>query len=267
MTELTEVQKLTKAADEAARKAAEAVRPAHQQALQAAVELRDELSTNTSNRQKVGKLVAIIEAGTASRKPNKDAATTTLAQYFQVVTSAREVPGSKQRDGAFWLDTFPRYCWDWPKDQRLAVLDALMLAVQGKIQTGLTAFPKDLTETLRLDVAEHMAELSDPEATAKYREQQAALAEELSQAQRYVDALEQTHPKLAVTDLDQVGGVAIINKRGGDVSAAGVKFAGNAVTELTADQFARVRDDRIFRSYADSGVLQLTSTKPMAQAV
>lgn len=265
--ELTEVQKLTKAADDAARKAAEAVRPAHQQALQAAVELRDELSTNTSNRQKVGRLVEIIEAGTASRKPNKDAATTTLAQYFQVVTSAREVPGTKQRDGAFWLDTFPRYCHDWPREQRLAVLDALLFAVQGKIQAGLVSFPKDLTETLRLDVAEHMAELSDPEATAKYREQQAALADELSQAQRYVDALEQTHPKLAVTDLDQSGGAAIINQRGGSVSVAGVKFEGRAVTEITADDFARVRDTDRFKALENEGILKLTSTKPMANAV
>lgn len=266
-TTMKDVQQLTNAADEAARKAAEAVRPAHDAAVQAAVELRDELAVNTSERERVRKLVEIIEAGTAKRKTGKDAASTTFQQYITSVTTTREVSSSKQRDGIHWIATFRTYSHDWAREQRQAIVDALVMACAGKITAGLTTFPSSLADGLNLDVAQDMAKVSDPDAFAQYQASQAALADELSQAQRYVDALEQTRPHLAVTDLDQSGGVAIRNHRPGDVSVGGIKFRGGTVTEISSDDFAKVRDHRMFNSHIEAGVLELTSTAPMAQAV
>ena len=263
--DMKEVKALAKAADHASREAAQKVRPAHTEALKAAQQLRDNLAENISERERIRRMVAIIEGGTAKRKPSKEAATTVLHQHMATAAATHEISATNARNGAFWIETFPRYTSDWPEAQRLKVLDALVMASQGKISAGLVELPK-LAEAVRLNIAETMAELSNPEAFAEHKTQQAELARELAEAQRYVDALAQAEPRLYTLNTGADAGVAIANHRPGAINIAGVKLEGKAVTELTPEQYGKVRDHRIFKANIHDGVLELTTIGQLVEA-
>lgn len=267
MIDLKLVQKLTNEANEAAREAAKAVRPAHSKAKAAAVELRDNLADNTTEAERIRRLVSLIEAATAKRKQSKDAGATVAGQYIGSITSVRQISLAQQRSGTFWLNSLARYSHDWPHQTRLRVLDAFVMASQGKVTTGLLEFPPSLTDALDLNAAEALAELADPDGFATYKQDQAALAQQHSEAQQYVDALEQSAPQLFTAEVGSAAGVAIANQRPGDVSISGVQLKGGGITELSADQYARVRDHKIFNAHMKSGTLSLASVDSMAQAV
>lgn len=265
MSDLGTVKQLTQKADEAARKAAEMVRPAQAEALETAQRLRDELAANTSQREQIRRLADLVEASTAKRKPSKEAASTVLLQYINAVNTHRQIPASKQADGIFWIENFRAFTHDWKQEHRQKIADALVLGCQGKITAGLVDFPKALTEALTVGTARDLASLADPEGLAKFDEEQAALAEEYGEAEFYVDALEQAEPCLYAVNVDAPGGIAVRNLRGGDVKMKGICFQGNAVTQLNADEYAKVRDESSFENHLQDGTLQITSVGVMVE--
>lgn len=261
------VQNLTNEANKAARDAIEVIRPAHDKALAAAMEWRDNLADNTNETQKIRRLVGIIESATDKRKQSKEAGAAIAGQYIGGITSVRQISLTQQRDGKYWLNTLARYSHDWPQEQRLRVLDAFVMACQGKVTAGLLEFPSSLVDALDIHSAETLAELADPSGYAKYKAEQAALADEYGEAQKYVDALDQSAPRLFTAEVENSGGVAIANKRAGSVSLSGVQFKGGGVTQLTAHQFARIRDHKMFKAHVEEGTLSLASVDALAKAL
>lgn len=268
---LNEVRKLTAEADEAARKAAEMVRPAHKKALEAAQRVRDQLASSTTEASKRERLAGIIEAAVDKRQPNREVCSTVMMQYQNALASKTDVPQHKQIDGMFLWATFPRYAfdwtWGWTDAQRLKALDAFILASRGEIDTGLAEFQKDWSGSVDLANLEKLAELIDPEAVKRYRKECGKLAREYAEASEYADALEQCEPQLFTVATGAESTVSIRNHRAGDVSVSRLKFPGGSVRDLSLDEFNRLRDDRHFSALCDNGILEIVASADLAEAV
>lgn len=264
---LANVRTLAERADEAAHKAAEIIRPAHDKALDAAQRLRDQLASSTTEASKRDRLARIVEAATDTRSPNRDACATVLAQYLNGTVSTKDVTQAQQRDGAFLWNTLHRYTWDWAEAQRRKVLDTLVLASRGEVDPGLVQFPAQWSDCLSLDDAEKLAELADAKAFARYRRDQDKLAAEFAEAQRYVDGLEQATPHLFTLSTGEGATVAVRNHRPGDITVAGIRFSGGHVTELSPEEFDRVRDESMFKAHQSNGNFEVTTPAQLAEAV
>lgn len=265
---LNEVRKLTAEADEAARKAAEMVRPAHKKALEAAQHVRERLASNTSEASKRERLASIIEAAVDKRQPNREAAGTVMLQYLNTITTRHEIPTAKQQDGVYIWATLHRYSWDWETERRIKILGAFILASRGEIDTGLATFPRDWSAAVDLAKLEKLAELVDPEAVERHRAELEKLASEYAEANEYADALEQCEPQLfTVSTGDEESAVLVRNNRGGSVTVAGIQFPGLCDRSLSLDEFNRVRDDRMFNAHLDDGTLAIVASAGLAEAV
>lgn len=267
MTDLNTVQQLTNEANEAARLAAETLRPAHEKAMNEALKLRDDLEVSTSNNQTIRVCVDLIEAATTKRKLSADSAAAIAAQYIGSITSVRQVNLEQQQSGKYWLATLPTFMRDWKPAQRTKILDAFVMGCQGKIYAGLVEFPNSLVEALDLDTAKTLAEISDPEGYSEFMKKQAALAVEFGKAQGFVDALEQATPRLFTAKPNGDETISVLSNRPGSVSAGGIQFNGGTITALTGDQFNQVRNDKFFKSYLESGVLQMTTSGSLAAEI
>lgn len=268
MLTIDTVKELVAQSDQAARKAAESVRPAHQKALEAATQLRDELATNTSEPERRRRLVEIIEKSTAKRKTSPEAASAVLQQYIANVTASREINATRQRDGVFWISTVHHYTSDWPIEMRQKVIDALVMGCAGKIDAGLMTFPKSIADAVDRPTAEALANIADPEALKKYQRNQEKLALEFAEAQRYLDAVSGAEPQLYVVEVEdsEQATIAVRNNRPGSSMVARIQFEGGTITELTPEQFDRVRDNQFFTARIESGEFEIVTTAAQVAA-
>ncbi len=267
MTDLNTVDQLTNQANEAARKACKALRPAHKKALNEARKLRDRLAVSTSNEQTIQECVDIIETATDNRDLSPDSGSAIAAQYISSITSVRQVNLEQQQSGKYWLATLPRFLREWNPEQRKKILDAFVMGCQGKINAGLVEFPDSLVEALDLDTAKTLAEIAAPEWFSEFMEKQAALAVEFGKAQGFVDALEQATPRLFTAEPNGNETISVLSHRPGSVSAGGIRFNGGTITALTGEQFNKVRNDKFFKGYLESGVLQMTTSGSLAAPI
>lgn len=267
MTDLSIVDQLINEANEAAKKASKELRPAHKKALNEARKLRDDLAVSTSNEQTIQECVDIIETATDNRNLSPDSAAAIAAQYISSITSIRQVDLETQQSGKYWLGTLPRFMSDWKPAQRTKILDAFVMGCQGKIDAGLVEFPESLVEALDLDTAKALAEIAAPEWFSDLMKKQAELAVEFGKAQGFVDALEQATPRLFTAKPNGDETISVLSNRPGSVSAGGIRFNGGTITALTGDQFNQVRNDKFFKSYLESGVLQMTTSGSLAAEI
>lgn len=274
MIDLDTVARLVKAADDAAAQAAAIVQPAHAEALEAAERLCDELATAASSRHQRRELCEIVEAATAARwakasATRLDAAALILQQFVGGLAPSDSITSADLRSGAFLFRSFRRFSRALPREQQVKVLDALLLAAQGKIERGLIDFPKDWANDLPDADADHMAALSDPDAHAQHMADRAELAAQYAKATRYRDALRQAVPTLYRTMVGDSSMVAVCNARGGRTRLSdGTTFAGDAVTELEAAHYWNLlANNPAFRGKLDSGTLEVVTTSTLAEAI
>lgn len=265
-------------ADAAALKAAELVKPVHAKALEGAARLRDALAEIVSPESRKRRLCAIIEKAVAKRFKDAPAsryeqAGVILGQYAANLSSVsfRGITDTNQRDGAFIIRTFHSYGVALAPEQRLKVLDALILAAQGKIETGLIDFAgaKDWPACLTEEAADALAALADPEAHAQFLKDKESLVQNFTNVQLYLDALQQATPALFRVNPKSASTVSIRNNRPGDLGIGDGLFfkGGGAVTELDMTTFARVRDSEYFQAYVNSGDLEIAAPAKLAERI
>lgn len=264
---LESARKLAQELDEAQRKAAEAIRPAHRKALDEARAVRDELAVNASEASRRDRLARIIEAATDARSPNPDSAALTLAQLAQQVAAESNATPAVQRTGAYQFEHFRRHSAAWTDAQRVKALDALVLAARGEVDAGLIEFDRQWSGHVSIADLEELAALADADALAQYRAERERRAAELAEAQRLVGALEQATPRLFILSTGEGATIAIRNHRPGDITLGGIRFTGGHVTELSPEQFDRVRDESGFEAHRESGNFEITAPAQLAEPI
>ncbi len=190
------VQSLVMEADEAARRAAEIVGPAHAKALEAARALLREKSEEADDSNARIRLATIIEQAVDARKPDLDTAKAVLAQYLAGPVSRRDISATQASDGRYLWASLNRSTHDWAPEMREKIIAAMVLATRGEIDPGLARFERDLSGHVAMPALEDMAKFMAPSAVAKHAKAHAKAERELEEAEALVDALEQSAPSL-----------------------------------------------------------------------
>jgi hypothetical protein len=255
---IEELQKLTAELDTQSRKAANSIKRTHAAALRAAIKLRDDLAECVSDDVRRKRYCRIIEDTVKNKiQTELDTATLILNQFINAYVLTRDnANGMQATDGRYILRHLARLN-NLANDRRFKVLQAVVLAAQGKIDSGLIEFNKDWAQDLNVNDAEHLAKIADPVAAAKYNKSLEEPAEAFAKVQSYVDTLVQAEPRLYTIGEPSVTKVSVRNTKIGDIGFGGVKFKGRAVTDLEPDEFNRIRDHRFFKAHLESGALQL----------
>ena len=189
------VQTLVMEADEAARRAAEIVGPAHAKALEAARALLREKSEEADDSNARIRLATIIEQAVDARQPDPDTAKAVLAQYLTRVAK-RDITAAQASDGRYLWASLNRSTHDWAPEMREKIIAAMVLATRGEIDPGLARFERDWSGHVAMPALEDMAKFMAPSAVAKHDKAHAKAERELEEAEALVDALEQSAPSL-----------------------------------------------------------------------
>lgn len=266
---LTEVKKLVTAQDDAQRQAVEAVRPAYERALQATQALRESVTGTVDEDAQRECLRKIVEAA-AGKVFNTNAdlqmAGLVVGQHAAAVADQPGLDAALARDGKWLIGSMVNNVRYHNAEQRPKVVAALVVAASGKgVETGLIEFPQAWWTFPSLKNMEIMAELMNPEAMATMRAEQEEQAALLAEALRLEDALKQARPALFVVgDNSTPLTVTVRSHRGGTITVAGVGFEPGD-NELSADQFAAVRNHGAFSSYVESGLLEVAQTSELVE--
>ncbi|WP_300352382.1 hypothetical protein [uncultured Alcanivorax sp.] len=264
----TNTMKKVEAFNQAAKAAAETIRPLYESARADVEAERDTLAASTDMQSKIDTYTQIIVEAVEALDVREETLSTALNQYVAAIASGRQLSATNQRNGAFWIATFNRYSRDWGQPARIKLLAALVKATQGRVDAGVIDFPDSLAKSLEsLQDAEQLAELIAPEKTESYRKKLQRDAGKLLKAQRLLDALAQAEPRLFTTDVSDEAAVGIQNNRGGQVSVAGVALAGGTITEVSAAEFDKLRNHPMYIAMTQDGTLRITSAAQLAVAV
>ena len=193
---LDDVRTLTAEADEAARRAAEIVGPAHGKALNAARALVQEKSAATDDRSARVEFATFIEEAVDARQPDPDTAKAVFAQYLAGPVSRRDISATQASDGRYLWASLNRSTHDWAPEMREKIIAAMVLATRGEIDPGLARFERDWSGHVAMPALEDMAKFMAPSAFAKHGKAHAKAERELEEAEALVDALEQSAPSL-----------------------------------------------------------------------
>lgn len=268
---LEELKPLITAQDDQQRQASESVRAAHEKALQYAEKLRDELAGTINQTNERETLSAVIEAAAAKTyetKQQREMAALVVGQYASALADMPGYSASVARNGVELFRHAVSGTLGYSSDQRRQVFAALVVAATQKgVQTGLINWPEDWASAPGAHVIREMAKTLDPEALEAFDAEQAEQAAKLAEAQYCVDALGQATPQLfAIGESNADVQVTVRSHRGGSLGIAGVTFeAGD--NELSAEQFAAVRDHGSFSSYVESGTLEIIQTSELVEAL
>ncbi|MDT8878521.1 hypothetical protein RSO68_03450 [Halomonas saccharevitans] len=266
---LTDLEQLTAAQDEAQRAAVESVRGAHSAALEGAQTLRDELAEAMGQGDEREALRAIIEAAAEKEltgKQGREMAGIIVGQFAAAVADM-PLPASVSRNGSELVARCASAANGYAADQQRQLFAALVLAcLDRSVKTGLLSFPSpaEWADKPSIEGLRTMGKVMDPEAVAALEAEHVARAAELAEAQRYVDALEQARPALFVLAEGVEPSTTVRNRRGGSVGIGSIKLeAGD--TELSAEQYAAVRNNASFRAHLEAGALEIVSTASLVQ--
>ncbi|OLO10629.1 hypothetical protein BTW10_13055 [Chromohalobacter japonicus] len=268
---LEELKPLITAQDDQQRQASESVRAAHEKALQYAEKLRDELAGTINQASERETLSAVIEAAAAKvyeTKPQREMAALVVGQYASALADMPGYSASVARNGTELFRHAVSGTLGYSLDQRRQVFAALVVAATQKgVQTGLINWPEEWSAAPGAHVIREMAKTLDPEALEAFDAEQSEQAVKLAEAQRYVDALGQATPQLFVVgENSEEVRVTVRSYRGGAITVAGVSFE-LGDNELSADQFAAVRNHGSFSSYVESGLLEVIQTSELVEAL
>lgn len=265
---LTELKQITAAQDEAQRKAAPAIKDAHEKAHTAAQELASELTVATGEGQRREALRKLCETAAGERyktKADKQQAGLILGQHAASVGDQNGVPQSASRDGRYIAQHAVSGTASYSPEQRAKVLAAIVIGALGETETGLIEFPQDWHNAPSLAALEQMAGILDAEAMDKLNADHQAASDELAEATRLMDALAQATPKLfALLEGDEGLEVEVVNKRGGSIGMPGFTFE-SGVNKLTSDEFAKVRNNSTFKAYEEKGLLVIAQTSQLVE--
>lgn len=266
---LTEVKDLIAQQDEAQRKAVEAVRPAYEKALQATQALRDSVTgtiDDDAQRERLRKIVEAAAGKMFSTKAELQMAGLVVGQHAAAVADQPGLDAALARDGKWLIGSMMNNVRYHKAEQRPKVVAALVVAASGDgVETGLIEFPQAWWTFPSLKNMEAMAELMNPETVATMRAEQEEQAALLAETMRLEDALKQARPALFVVgDNSTPLTVTVRSHRGGTTGVAGVKFVPGD-NDLTAGQYAIVRESSTFNAYVEKGDLELISTANLVE--
>lgn len=266
---LTEVKDLIAQQDEAQRKAVEAVRPAYDKALQATQALRESVTGTVdedAQRERLRKIVEAAAGKVFNTKADLQMAGLVVLQHANAVADQPGLDAALARDGKWLIGSMMNNVRYHKAEQRPKVAAALVVAANNNgVETGLIEFPQAWWTYPSLKNMEAMAELMNPEAVATMRAEQEEQAALLAEALRLEDALKQAQPRLfALGESDTPLTVTVRSHRGGTTGVAGVTFEPGD-NELTAGQYATVRESSAFNAYVEKGDLAVTSTANLVE--
>ena len=267
--DLNQLKALIAQQDEAQRKAVESVRPAYEKALKAAHELRASVEGTVDDTARRERLRGIIEKAAGkmfSTKPELQMAGLVVAQHSAAVADQPGLDAALARDGKWLIGSAMNNVRFHKAEQRPKVVAALVVAASGAgVETGLIEFPQSWWTFPSLQNMEAMASLLNPEAFAAMQREDQEKATLLAEALRMNDALAQARPAFfAVGDNSTPLTVIVRSHRGGSTGMGGVTFQPGD-NELTADQYAIVREKSTFNAYVEKGELELISTANLVE--
>ncbi|QTP55423.1 hypothetical protein HNO51_12470 [Billgrantia sulfidoxydans] len=261
-TALAELHSLIHEQDAAQRQAAKIAQQAHQKALDKAEELHTSLTADTDTEANRPRLKAIIEA--AAKKAITAERAALVFQQYAIARADQGLTPAQARDGAFLTRSIIGATRGYSHEQRAKMYAALVVAAVERADTGLIELPKDWASLLRVPDLQAMAETLDPAAMEKLSKEMHAKAEELSEADRLMQALQQAAPKLYTTRLDVGYSAGVFNHRAGIGLKNGTKLAPGH-NELTPEQFEAARNDATFNAYLKDGVVEIVQTQKLVE--
>lgn len=273
---LEDLQKLVAEQDAAQRQAAEAVKPAHSAALQAAQELHAEVSGAVAQGSDRAALKSIIEEAAGkvySTKAERQQAGLIVQQHATAVADTNSLAyHGAGRDGRYLIqNAINSVANGYSAEQKQKVLAALALAASGAdIEVGLIDFPaaEGWADAPKFEALRAWAQVLDAESVEKLDEARAEQAALLSRVGHILEALKQARPRLfEVGDAEGDGAVTVRSKRPGPIGLKGGIGLKHGDNLLTSAEYARLQHDGSFQNYVSNGTLEVVATAQVAQEV
>lgn len=266
---LEELKQLTTAQDAAQRKAAPAVKAAHQKALEAAHDLHETLTESMVEDVHRAKLKAIIESAAReqfSSKPDLQMAGIVLGQHAAALPPMPGVPEPISRSGRNIIARAINGTASYSPEQRAKILAAIIIGVLGQTETGLIEFPSEWHTIPSLPDLWQWASFLNEEAVNALRAEDEAREAELLEVQRLADVLGQATPSLyAVGTSGEAMVVTLRNNRGGPSGLGnGIVFQPGD-NFLDAKQLAAARKQKGFDKAIESGTFEITHTTKIVE--
>lgn len=232
----------------AAQSAAEQVNEAYKSALKVARDRRDQLAETATTAERKQRLKGIITNACSSyfsaKKRQETAGNLVVQMSNQLADLAQS--GTRHNHGEWLLSQWKSFSGKYTDTLANRMLAALVIASDGHADTGLVEFTSgDWSAALREKDLTAMAASVAPEDLAAYENEQKENAEQLANAERQLESIQQAKPSLYTVVDDESSLNATVHNPRGDVIIEGIRIP-QGMTVLSFDQLSQVRHHSLF---------------------